>query len=408
MPNQFIKNTFWLYILTIAKLVFPLLTLPYLTRVLSMDAYGVAVYVKASVNYLQLFIDFGFGLSAVRSIVLTGGDKKQIGCITGTVILGKGILVILSAIIVAVAITFVPILNDYSNLVWLSFISVILSVFLLDFLFQGMEQMSILSMRFVAMKALSTVLTFVLVKEDADLLLIPLLDISSTVVAIVLTIPCVRRLNIRIHMVSFNDVFYSFRVSAVYFISNTATTAFGALNTLIIGIMLPVADVAIWSVALQLIGAAQSFYTPILNGMYPQMVALRSRRLLQKILLILMPAILMAAAITWYFAPWLIRIIVGIQYTEAVPIFRMLIPMLIVSFPAMVFGWPALGALGKAKETGKTTIYAALVQVGGIFLLIISHHFTLLSISLLRFVSEVSLLLARYIYYRKFIREFEE
>jgi polysaccharide transporter, PST family len=405
---QLLKNTFWLYLLTIAKLILPLLTLPYLTRILSIDAYGITAYAKASMSYFQIFIDFGFGLSAVRSIVLAAGDKKRIGQITSTVIAGKMLLILASIGVLAALIVFVPLLRAYPIFVWLYFIPVALSVFLLDFLFQGMEKMSVISIRFVIMKTLSTGLTFVVVKGDADILLIPLLDIAGTLFAIVLTIPCVRRLGIPIQLEKFNDTLHCLRSSAVYFISNAATTAFGAMNTLIIGILLPVSAVALWSVALQIIGAAQSLYSPVLNGIYPQMVVRRSRRLLHNVLWILMPIIVLAAIATWWLAPWIIDIISGTQYARAVPVFRMLIPMLVMSFPAMLFGWPALGALGKAKEINKTTISAAIVQIVGLAVLIISQNFFLINIAILRFISEFILFSSRYTFYRKFILEFKE
>ena len=45
---------------------------------------------------------------------------------------------------------------------------------------------------------------------------------------------------------------------------------------------------------------------------------------------------------------------------------RCLVPVLFFSFPAMLFGWPVLGAIGKVKENTKTTISAALVQIAGL------------------------------------------
>ena len=49
-----LKNIIMLYGMSIAKIVFPLLTLPYLTRVLSVECYGVVSYVKAVMQYMQL------------------------------------------------------------------------------------------------------------------------------------------------------------------------------------------------------------------------------------------------------------------------------------------------------------------------------------------------------------------
>ena len=69
MKRNILKNIIMLYGLSIAKIVFPLLTLPYLTRVLSVDTYGVVSYVKTIMTYMQIFVDFGFILSGTKDII---------------------------------------------------------------------------------------------------------------------------------------------------------------------------------------------------------------------------------------------------------------------------------------------------------------------------------------------------
>lgn len=54
--------------MNIAKMMFPLLTLPYLTRVLTADCFGVVAYVKAVMQYMQLIVDFGFVLSGTKDM----------------------------------------------------------------------------------------------------------------------------------------------------------------------------------------------------------------------------------------------------------------------------------------------------------------------------------------------------
>ena len=66
-----------LYGMSIAKIVFPLLTLPYLTRVLSVESYGVVSYVKAVMQYMQLVVDFGFMLSGTKDIVNAKNDHEN-------------------------------------------------------------------------------------------------------------------------------------------------------------------------------------------------------------------------------------------------------------------------------------------------------------------------------------------
>ena len=64
--NKMVMNTTMLFLMNVAKLVFPLLRLPYLTRVLSVECYGVVAYVKSIMTYVQVFVYFGFVLSTTK------------------------------------------------------------------------------------------------------------------------------------------------------------------------------------------------------------------------------------------------------------------------------------------------------------------------------------------------------
>ena len=139
-----VRNSLSLYIMTIAKMVFPLITLPYLTRVLSVESYGVNTYVNSIMSYVQLMIDFGFILSATAKIAAADDDKKVIGKIVGNTIIAKFILTAISFIILTILIGSIGLLKDNWLFTVLSFVYTALSIFLLDFLFQGMGQMQLL------------------------------------------------------------------------------------------------------------------------------------------------------------------------------------------------------------------------------------------------------------------------
>ena len=91
MENKktFINNTIALYAMNIVKLIFPFLTLPYLTRVLSTSGYGVVTYVKAVIVYAQLFIDFGFMLSATKKSFVQMVIKIKLELLLGIPLLKK-------------------------------------------------------------------------------------------------------------------------------------------------------------------------------------------------------------------------------------------------------------------------------------------------------------------------------
>lgn len=403
------KNSAMLMAMNIAKMIFPLLTLPYLTRVLSKDCYGSVVYVKSVITYLQILVDFGFVLSATKDIVRARQDKAAQEKIIGDVLLARlwlsgaalAVLVILTAAL--------PILRARPLLALLSFLPVFLTLFLFDFLFRGLERMEAIAMRFVVMRSISTALTFVVIHSDADVLLIPLLDTLGSLVAVLMVVPQFKQLGLRVRLSRDAAAAWAMlKDSAVYFASNVASTSFSALNTLLLGIILTTQEVAYWGVCIQAVAAVQALYTPITDSLYPVMVRERKFSRIKKMVKLFLPLVLAGCIAAYFLADFGIMLIGGKGYAPAARIFRYLIPVLFFSFFAMLFGWPTLGAIDRNAETSRSTVYALSFQVLGLLALLCTGYYSLVAVAILRSVTEAVLCGIRMFYIRKNIRSFAD
>ena len=405
-------NTVMLYLLTVAKIVFPLITLPYLTRALSVEGYGVVSYVKSIITYVQLTIDFGFIYSSVKDIVEANGEKNAVSKIVSNTVFAKLILSVFTFIVVLILAFSVPLLKEYKLFLILSFIPPFLSSFLLDFFYRGIEKMHIVSLIFVSMKTISTILTLCFVKSDAQILLIPIFDAVGSLFAIVLTGIIAKKLGVTIKLDSIKHAFTQLRKSFFYFTNSMASTAFGALNTVIIGIFIvDLKTIAYWSVCIQLIGAVQSLYKPISNSIYPYMIKNKDMRLIKNVLFVLMPLIVIGSTACYLFSPWILTVMSGEQYTEAANIFRILLPVLVISFPVEILALPSLGAIGKIKQVNIATIFGATTQILGLLILIVVQQFNVFNIAILRNISELAMfivLLAFLIKYKKLFNHLEK
>lgn len=266
--------------------------------------------------------------------------------------------------------------------------------------------MYLITISFVIMKGIATLLTFVFVHSDNDILWIPILDILGSFVAIIITLSVVSRMDIKIKITGIKDVFKFIKMSAIYFVSNLATTAFGALNTVIIGIYINPTQVALWSVALQVVSGIQSIYSPIIDGIYPTMIQTKNLHTLKKIFKFMMSIIILGCIGSFFMADTVFLFLGGTNYLDAVSVFRCLIPVLLFSFPGMLLGWPALGAINKTKETTKTTVITAIVQVLGLIILIYFNCCTLITIAILRSSTEFLMMILRAYYVFKFKDKF--
>lgn len=391
-----VQNTTMLYILNITKLFLPLITLPYLTRILSTDCYGSVVFIKSMINYMQIIIEFGFMLSATKDIVNCNGDKDKINRVVSSTLLAKLMLAGCAFVILVTALFTVDKAEHMTAYGLLSFVSVVLMIFLCDFFFKGIEKMQTITFRFLIMRSISTVFTFVLIKGDSDILWIPILDIIGVSAAVLFVFRELKKEDIRLVKVSVTEAWLRIKSSFVFFLSTLSTTAFGILNTFLIGVYLTETDTAYWGLVLQLVAAIQALYSPITDASYPRMLKTKSADTIKRILMIYMPIITVGCLTVIFAGKPIILIIAGKKYADAVYLLKYLVPVLFFSFPAMLLGWPVLGSIGKASQVTVTTVISAVTQVIGLIVLALLNRFTLFDIVIVRNITEIVLFLTRF------------
>lgn len=400
------KNTSMLLLLNIAKMLFPFITLPYLTRVLSVDKYGVVAYIKAVMNYMQIYIDFGFMLSATKKIIDCSTNSTKHGKVIGETLLSKVILAIPGGAFLVIFSNTNNILKDNLSYVLISYLAVLSSIFLFDFYYRGIEKMELITIRFITMKLISTIATLVYVKSDKDILLIPIFDLLSSLIAVFMVFIDLKKSGVRIVITGLKGALCSLRESAIYFISSIATTAFSAFITIILGITLNAADVAYWSICMQITNAVQAMYTPISDAIYPEMIKYKNIKIVIKILKLFVPIIFVGCVVMFLGAKVFLFILGGKKYVGAELVLKMLVPVMFFGFLSIIFGWPTLGAIDKNKETTITTLIAAIFQVGIIILLIIENKFTLINIAISRSLTEIIFFLCRWYVFKKYRKLF--
>ncbi len=389
------KNTFSLYVMNIVKLLFPLATLPYLTRVLSTSTYGSVTYIKSLIVYVQLFIDFGFLLSATKDIVKARNNNKEIGSIVGNTIIEKIILGLGASIIYMLACLFIPIMKGNMLFAFIYLLATLLSIFILDFLYRGIEKMHYVAIPYLVSKTICLIFTFIFVKNDNDILFIPLLELIGNLVAAIISILLLKRVKIKINFENIKKCLNELKESSIYFISNFATTIFGALTTIVAGLYVSAENIAFWGICMQLLSAAKALYNPLTNSLYPYMLRKKDIRLINKIAIFMIFPMVIGIYLVVFQNKLILGIIGGKKYMSAGYILIYLLPAFVFSFYSMLYGWPVLGAINKVKETSFSTVFASVFQIIGLVIIGLLHIFDLKSLAICCSITETILFIIR-------------
>lgn len=395
--NTFYKNTLWQYGLQILKYLFPLLLIPYLTRILGTEGYAVYAYVLSFMGVVQTIADFGFTLSGTKKVVDLRGDTAALSRLVGAITVARLMLLCGLFFCVMVVTRFIPIMAENTVYVIWAFFATAGRTVLPDFIFQGNERMGPLTTRYFASKGVQVALTILLVRAPGDLILVAVADVLSEIVDIAWSYRAQKRMfGVGIARPTFKESFEELRVSAIYCVSNVSSSLFSGFTTVIIGLAITSkTDIAFWSLTLTTVNAVQSLYTPIANSLYPHMIKNRDFGFARKLALVALPVLVLGIVAYCALSKPIMLVLGGPEYVGGAHVMWMISPIFIFSFYGILIGWPVLGAMGHVKELTVSTLFTGIVNVVSLLALYLAGLITLDVICVARWGCDALLLLVR-------------
>lgn len=397
-------NTLMLYIMMASTFVFPLLTFPYLTRTLGTENYGVVVLSNAVMQYFQLLIDFGFILSGTAICSKERNNKEKLQRVTSSIVYGKLLLSILGLIIVIILVFTMDLFKGKELFIISSYIPLMLTSFVPDYLFRGIEKMSIITFRTIVSKFVYTFLIFLLVKTPTSYYFIPLsLFVSNLIIVLWSWSYIIKKLDMRPVLVKTKDIFSQLKDSSTFFASRIATTVYSASNIFVLGLYgYNDSELGLYGASNTLINYGKSMFSPIADSLYPYMVKNKNHKLVKKIIFILIPVIVLGCIILYFLSDLFITIMCGKEYIDTIPIFRRMIPMLVITLPTYLYGFPMLGSINRNDKANLSVIIGAIFHFVGLVILYFSKLLTFYNIIYLTTATETLILIIRVYCFNKY------
>lgn len=390
--GAFYKNTVWQYGLQIVKYLLPLITLPYLTRVLEPDGYAFYAYVVSFMTFAQVFIDFGFNLSGTKRIAKAHSVDEE-NQVVGAVTEARLVLCVLAGFAIMTIASFLPITKGNLHYVFLAFVAVCGKGLVPDFLFQGHEDMGPITTRLFVSKSMSTIFTFVFVHSMDDIMWIPVLDIVSNGVALACSFAAAKKkFGTTIRLVSLHSALSELKTSGLYCFSNMAASVFTGFTTLLIGVVVTdTVQIGYWSLSMTAVTAVQALYSPIVNSLYPHMVNTGDYRFVRNLSLLAVPVVLIGTVTFCCLSKLIMLLLGGESYLAGSWVLVWVSPLLFFSFFGMLFGWPVLGAVGKVADVTRSTVLSAVFCIAALLSVSLAGIADLRVICVIRCVTEAIL-----------------
>lgn len=343
--HPIIRNAIALSWMQLATFIVPLITLPYLARVLRPSAFGLVVFAQGFAFAMVVLIDWGFGFIGLRSTAEHQTDRDGLSGVVQRVRGAQLMLATVSIPVALAALLLVPKMARHPEFLVLAWVAAVATGLNPGWYFMGTEKMPLIVMIQLVLRVVGAVFTFALVKGPGDAWIVMALFAASSVLSLAAAdVLMYRRVEFRVPQWSLSVA--EIRGSTMIFVGTLAATLYTAFNVVLLGLFEPSAAVAHFGAAERIVRVAITVIAPISMVLGPRFIALqaagehdRARRLLMiAAAAAAVPATLLTVGLE-FFAPHVIRIIYGHRFVDAsVPILRVLALLIPVNLVGVVFG----------------------------------------------------------------------
>ncbi|MBL1214838.1 MAG: flippase [Ignavibacteriae bacterium] len=368
--KNLVYNFSSLTLFQISNYIFPLITFPYLVRVLGPEKYGLISFAAAFVLYFNIITDYGFNITATKAISLNRDNKIKISEIISNIFMIKlGLFLLCTILFFLIVLSFSKFSNDLLIYVY-SFYSLIGLVLLPNWVFQGLEKMKFIAIINIAVKVFWVISIFIFIKSESDYLLLVLLNSFSIILISFISLLVIYFLfKIKFVKPSYAEIKLLLFEGWYIFISTASISLYTNSNIFILGLFASNEIVGYFSAADKIRMAFQNITSSAGQVIFPYLSNLFKNgfnsavTFIKKYIASGSVLLFSLTVVMFITAPWVIDIVLGPKYETSLPIFRILIFLPLIIFYSNALGIQIMINLGYNKEFTKVVLTAGIISI---------------------------------------------
>ncbi|MCQ2266207.1 MAG: flippase [Bacteroidaceae bacterium] len=366
------KNILWNMLLTMSGYIFPLLTFPYVTRVLGAGNLGVVDYALGIVDYAVLFSTLGMGMVGIRYMSQCSDNPKRRNEVFSSLVTLHALLSMLALAVYLACVWQIPSLAEHRELYYVGAAKILFNVMLVEWLFQGMQDFRYITLRTMLIRALYVIGVFVFVRSRDDYAAYFYVTIAQVAVnALVNWRYAQRYVHFRFRLCGMRELVFPVFSMGINMILLSFYTTF---NVIYLGSACGSEAVGYYTTATKLYGifisvisAYNGVFIPHLNDLYARGELQQFRETVTKSIHLVSLAALPIITIGTCLAPQIIRLVAGEGFERSVLPFQIILMQVLLVGVAQILENQVLLAFKKFREilicTATTTALAALIII---------------------------------------------
>lgn len=257
-------------ILTSSGFLFPLITVPYVSRVLSTFGTGSVAFAQSVVSYFSLAALLGIPVYGIRECARVRDNREELSKTVQelvTILLISSAVVYLAFLVAIYTVpklhADVPLMLIFSSVIWLSSCGV-------DWFYQAIEQYGYITIRNIAMKLLGLVLMFIFVHQLSDYriygAIVVIASYGSNILNMLrlrkfITFSAKRHLELKRH----------FKPMAAFTISSISSGMYTQIDLILVGFLGTTNMVGLYQLVVKIKGLCGSAVNSVGNVMLPRL-----------------------------------------------------------------------------------------------------------------------------------------
>jgi O-antigen/teichoic acid export membrane protein len=352
------KNLASLGIIQIANFVMPLISVPIISRIIGPAKFGAINYVGAIIIYFNIFISYGFNLTATRRVTKDPDNEAYRSVVFSEVFFCQLLLFFVSVLTYVVLVYTVPELATDKRMAIYAFLFCISSVLTQNWVFQAMQNLSKVTIVNLLGKVIFLVGVLSLIRKQEDYYLQPLiLSVTQILVSLLSFYWAVTNYNIKLVRVKLARCLSILWNEKSGFLSIIFTTFYTTANIVVLGFCQSKEQVGFFTSGQRLISVAQMVLTlPLAQVFFPIIGRAFNKSRNEGLLTTqkLLPIVLLGSG-----SP-IFDIFYGEAFRPAVPVFKILAFVPVLSTISNVFGVQIMLNLKMDK------IYMTVIGIGSV------------------------------------------
>lgn len=363
-------NFFNFGLFQIINYLVPLITIPYIVRIIGPEKFGILSIAQAITYYLWIITDYGYSISGVRLISQSEKDSKAGSKIVKNVFTIQFSINLLCFLLLIFIFNIYSPFNAYKEIFIFYFFSTTANILLATWLYTGLEKMKFISSLGFIYRIIYIILIFLLLKSENDYFLVPILYSGSMLIGGFISVSLmVTKFKYRFSRSIPLTCLTFLRQDRQIYISNIFANLYRNSNVLILSIFASEASVGIYSAGEKIVKAIQGTFTPITQSFYPYISRVittsksQSRRVIKYTIIFISVIAGSVATIIFVFSDYLTNLAFGENFTATALIIKITSPVILFGVINFVVGIIFMTNYGMKKEFSYSVITVGLINI---------------------------------------------